>query len=179
MAKFAVCSTNIEFNATQQELIKDRLQATVVDFFYSRRTLPEYFAPSQSSCYALLGDIKKLEYYNLMLVCHQKKKYETIIHPDYYTCCIFINDASAIRHLNVPHFIEEHAIYGRVRNLGTPQHSLDTDFFFADTMAFNIVCDAYRLLKLGKEFVCNSDITSFFYRYIKMNEMSIFNANNE
>jgi hypothetical protein len=107
-----------------------------------------------------------------------KKQEAEFKQQNFFEVC-FLIDSPFIEskyEVSMPEFVSEHTLYGipsLILNQVLVERwrervDMSPDFFFADTITFNIACDAYRYLNLDKGFVA-MDITEFQYKFLKMN----------
>lgn len=185
MNKIAICSTTLEFTDDVKEQVKARLKISDLDFFsnISLTNQPPYYKEvSSDSCYNFAEPEFRNRLYKIMMICEEKKKAE-LRNEYFYEGCFLIekNFLDSKFEIQMPDFLLEHKVYGipaliqkqKFEDRWREKFDTSSDFFFSDTITFNIICDAYRFLHLPRSFL-SFTMLEFQYKYLKMNGIDFY-----
>jgi len=187
MNRIAICSTTMNLGPTEQVEIFKKTGLFGADFFSSADAhMPDSHPKviTETSCYNLAPPSLREHFYKIMMAC-EKKKAKEFSRSFQYECCLLIEDSFLYDtpEVLVPEFLAEHTLYGipdliykqKFAERWREKFDIRSDFFFSDTITFNVVCDAYRYLNLDKSFLAFS-IKEFHYKFLKMNGIEFLNG---
>lgn len=168
MNKIAILSNTSNILKISKD-IKSALNADI-DYIILSKPNSHQIKFENNSTYSKLKTEDMLKLSNIMLAGHNKNKRE-IEYRQPYNMCIYVTAEHLHRLSTINLEPAEHTAYGLTTCNYHHCYSVSTDFFYADSVTFSMLCDAYRTLSVDASFLNDGtpdQVGNYFYNYMKM-----------